>query len=754
MADPSILNRWRDAARDRLSHAPLSRRQLLVAGGAATGLVVAWSLWPRDYDGPSTPDDTTPTFGPFVRIAPDGQVTVAVPQVEQGQGVMTAFAQIVADELGAPWDRMAVIPAPAAAAYANTLITDAKRAALFSGEPLPGVAGRAQRWWSRRDARADAAVVTAWSSSIRVFEKPLRRAAAHARALLTMEAAARWGVDWQACQAADGYVMHGKQKLAFGALAADAATRNAPDKVPFRTPPAEPLIGQALNRLDLPAKLDGRAQFAADIRLPGMVYAALVPLSSAERDTDFDAASARREPGVIKAYATDGSAIVIAENTWIARSVAQKFTAKIAKQPHAFIAATDIAASVGKHSTGSTVAQYGDHKTGREALAEKSSVRLYAIDARAPDPAEPRAVAAHDDQGRLRVWTSCTAPGPARQAIAEATGRSVDDILVIPVFGGDPTGAAIDTRLAVKAAQLAVQMSPRPVQLTLDRANSNAWDLPRPLAAVRIQTAQDATGVVTAWDASISTPSLGPQLRAQLWEGEAPADAARDTRRQYDPGSVTGAMPPYALGFVDIKHGPVGMGAPAGYTRGWPDLATVFATECCIDALSAASELDAVGYRVMMLGDNTALAACLLRAARTAGWDGTKGRNLGMAIHSLRDTHIALVAQARPDGDGIRVEALTAVVDAGRIINPSLARDAIASGLTAGLNAALGTPPTMATMPKIDVVFMDSDRDPGGLTDVGVPVVAPAIANAIASLTGQRLTTIPLVKAQRPMLAP
>ncbi|MDQ3075488.1 MAG: molybdopterin-dependent oxidoreductase, partial [Pseudomonadota bacterium] len=224
--------RWPSAAVDR--------RTLLIGGGAGVGLIVALVAWPRREGSPLRGAAGEQVFGPYLRIGSDGRVTVAVPQAETGQGAWTGLAQVVADELGAAWETVAVEPAPIAPAYRNTVIGETR--------------------------------LTAQSSSIRAFEAPMREAAAVARAMLSAAAAKRWKIDASECQTRDGFVIGGTQRLAFGDLADQAARIGPPPTAMLRD---GALAGRALPRLDLPTKSDGSLRFAGDVRLPGLRFASV-----------------------------------------------------------------------------------------------------------------------------------------------------------------------------------------------------------------------------------------------------------------------------------------------------------------------------------------------------------------------------------------------------------------------------------------------------------------------------------------------
>ena len=201
----------------------LDRRTVLIGGGAGIGLVVAWALWPGGLDSELSPREGSTRFGNFIRIGREGDVTVAVPQVETGQGSWTALAQIAADELGAAWDRVAVEPAPLLPAYANPL---AEAEGWLAGFGILK---------AHRLANDGAMRIRAGATSVSAFEAPLREGAAVARALMTAAAADRWDVDEEECEVVDGFVFHRGRSFGFGELAEEAAHRRAPSNPPLRT---------------------------------------------------------------------------------------------------------------------------------------------------------------------------------------------------------------------------------------------------------------------------------------------------------------------------------------------------------------------------------------------------------------------------------------------------------------------------------------------------------------------------------------
>ncbi len=272
----------------------VGRRTLLVGGGVGVGLIVGFSLWPWHMGSDLAIERGEQAFGSFIKVAKSGQVTVAVPQAETGQGIWTALSQVVADELGAAWTAVAVEPAPLTGTYANPM-------------------AKAEGW--PKGSR-----ITAGSTSVRGFEPVLRHAAAVARTMLVGAAADRLGVDPADCATADGLVMNRGRTFTFGELAEEAADRSPPLNPQLRQDREGRLIGQPLPRLDGPAKVDGSWRFAGDVRLPEMLYASVRIAPPSGRLKGFDRNAIASVHGIRHVSAREGWLAVLAETWWAARA--------------------------------------------------------------------------------------------------------------------------------------------------------------------------------------------------------------------------------------------------------------------------------------------------------------------------------------------------------------------------------------------------------------------------------------------------
>lgn len=726
-----------------------SRRALLVGGGATMGLVLAWELWPRTYRANlrAAPGETV--LGAFLKIDTAGRVTAVVPQVEMGQGVWTALPQALADELGADWRQVAVEPAPLNPLYANRLIVGDAAA-----DELPNFLGGVGAWAAREWATREALMVTAGSTSLRAFEQPFREAGATARALLCMAAAKRLGVDWRACDTEAGFVVRGQDRFRFGELAAEAAVLAPPSRPPLRRPGEGGISGKPMPRLDLPAKVDGSTRFAGDVRLPDMVFAAIRhgPLGDT-RLTAQDMPAADRVAGVVGVVRARRWIAALGQNWWAADraldTMRVRFTTHGDMPDSTGIAARlDAALATG----GERLMAIGDAD---EALAEPGVIEAtYEVPFAAHAAIEPLVATARLSGDRLEVWAPTQAQGLTRAAVARATGLGEGRVTVYPMQIGGGFGRKIENDAACEAAVLAIQAR-RPVQLMYGRAEEMLRGRHRPPAKALLKARLGGRGRVAAWSATVAVPPTMGQLARRLVPavpGTAGAEHA----------AIDGALPPYAIPTIAIAHAPADIGVETGMWRSVAHSYTAFFTEGFVDELAAVAGEDGLSFRMGLLGPAPRLARCLAQAAASGGWSGEAGAGQGLACHAALGSHVALFAEAGMVDRAIRVARLVAVVDCGRIINPDLVRQQIEGGLIWGLAATLGDRisyarglteqtsfgdlalPRLADTPDIQVEVISSAEAPGGVAELAVPVVAPAIANALFSATGKRLRRLPL----------
>ncbi|HET9640803.1 MAG TPA: molybdopterin cofactor-binding domain-containing protein [Allosphingosinicella sp.] len=727
----------------------ISRRTLLIGGGAGAGLILAWALWPRTYEHALRAGEGEQAFNAFLKLGKDGRVLVAVPQAELGQGSWTALAQILADELGADWRTVGVEPAPIGPLYANRL--------LASGEDDGSFLGGARRWRAQRFESGEAGMLTAGSSSIRAFERPLREAGAGARALLMKAAGARWGVEWETLDTAAGFVSDGRRRLSFAELVDAAAGEELPEHLPIRAGIDNRLAGQPLPRLDLPAKVDGSAPFAGDIRLPDMVYASVrAGPTEDSRLERWQKAKGLAVPGVFGAVDAPGWVACLATNWWAANKGVEALEPvwDVPRPP------------VSSESLDSALIEALARDDGRRAYSRGDLADAfdggnvlrghYRAGPAANAPLETLTATARLGGDRLEIWAPTQAPGLARAAAARVAGLGEGQVTLYPVMIGGGYGRKLETRAIEQAAMLAMRVK-RPVQLVWSRVEETVQDGFRAPARAQLLARLDTGGIVLGWQARIAAPDTGAQLEARLSGGGSAMAAIGDP--------VAGAVPPYAIPAVAVDYLPAETGIRVGGWRSGAHSYTAFFTESFMDELARISGLEPLSFRMQMLGDNPRLARCLTTAATLGGWDGgVPGSGLGIACHSAFGSHIAALVEVEVTADQ-RARVLRAIcaVDCGRVVNPDIVRQQIEGGLLFGIAAATGNSirfergrpdargfahfgfPTLAGSPEVTIELLDSEEEPGGATELGVPVAAPAIANALHALTGRRLRSLPLV---------
>lgn len=771
------------AFRDRLKQAgervvlpQVSRRRLLVGAAAAGGLLVAWTLWPRNWRSPLMAADGETVFGGWLVIGRDGVVTVAVPQLEMGQGVGTLLAQVAAVELGADWRQVGIEPTPPSGHFANLPLA-AEWAPLWSS--YAGTEAGPDDWLVERFARSHDFDATAAGTSLAAFELPLREAAASARDMLTRAAAERWDVAPEECEVVDGFVMHGKNRLSFGALVDEAAQLDPPDPAPLRPFVAaeEPIPGEAeaataFPRLDLPSKVDGSHLFAADIRLPGMVYASIRhgPLGLPEMFR-FDADAVAGMPGLVRVVKSKRWVAAVAQSWWIADQALARmrvhFTGSGALQQ--VVLESEIERAVeNREDLAGRVTTIGDPDS---MLAKPALVRRYDVMPAVHAPLETASATARFENGRLELWIASQAPAAARNAAAKAIGISPDDVVLYPVSAGGSFDARLENRHAIEVAQIAAEVG-RPVQLTWSRAQDLQAVPPRAPVSAELAASIGGEGQPTAWRARITAPSAMREQGYRLFGNLLPEAAREKTAGAVDPYVTEGALPSYRIANVAVDHVPAELSLSVGRMRGGATAWNAFFTECFIDELASEAGRDPFLYRMALLGGSPRMADCLRRATRLGEWAGAReGSGQGLAMVRMGDEpdkggHIACVAQAAMGGGGFNVTRLSAVVDIGRIVNLDLARQQVEGGLVYGLSLALGSAvqfdsgrpyprslrglrlPTLGNCPEIAVDFVASTAEPFDPGELGVAVAAPAIANALFAANGVRLRRLPLLSGQ------
>lgn len=750
-----------------------TRRGVLIGAGVTGGLIAAWALSPRSFAPPLRAGDGEYAFDAWLKIGKDGVVSVAVSDLEMGQGITTLIPQIVAYELGADWRQVAVEPAPVSGAYGNAPLA-AHWAPLWI--PLaPGLADAPNSLLARRFAENEAFVVTAAGTSLAAHEEAARVAAASARAVLAMAAADRWDVPWEECDAQNGFIVHDKQRLSFAELVAEAAEYTPPSPAVARAQPpqeraAEFPAGAPLRfpRLDLPSKVDGSYSFAGDVRLPDMVYAAIRhgPIGDCTLGT-FDADKAKGVPGLLRLVESKSWLAAVASDWWAAERALKVAAPRFR---HANLADS---AEIGERletalrkGEAARIAEIGEPDDWLSSRFEH--VARYTVAPALHAGVETATVTARFEIGRVELWLASQAPQTARRAIADALGLPLDGVVIYPMPAGGAFDARLDHSHAVEAALIAREVG-KPVQLIWSRWQEHVAGLPRTPARAVLAARTAPDGTLTALKLRIAMPASAHEFGARLFGREDRREALK-LQDQNDELAMQGMVPVYAVQHLVVEHVPAAIDLPTGRLRGNSHGIGAFLIETFIDELVGRSGREPLSYRIAMLGHDIRLANCLQRAATLAEWSGGRGgAGQGLACFKMemagREGRIALIASARLDERGIRVDKLTAVADIGRIVNVDIARQQIEGGLVFGMGLASGSAtgytkglpqtgrlgmlglPLLTDCPEIEVDFIDSDAAPFDPGELGAVIAPPAIANALASAGSERLRTLPLTGA-------
>lgn len=750
----------RKAAQRKDQSRGIDRRTLLVGAGASAGLLLAWAAWPRSYRPNLNAAAGETVFNAFLKIDRSGQIVVIVPQTEMGQGITTLLPQILADELGADWRTVGVQSAPVSPLYANSLL-----ARQWLANDWTRIAGDAGDWAIDQYATRKALMLTGGGTSVPMFHKSYREAGAAARVLLCQAAAARWDVAWESCDIQNGIISDGGQrKLRIGEVAEEAAAFGLPEILPFRQGQADRLAGQDLPRLDTPSKIDGSHNFAADIRLPDMVFASIRqgPVGDAVFKS-ADEAAARRVTGFLKLVRNDRWVAAVAANWWAANK------------------ALDLADPV-FDLTGAQLSSERIEAALEQGFSSSSGQRLYSQGDLAPlfdnaaivasefsvDPGlhlalEPMCATARVTDDAAEIWMAAQAPGLARAAIADALGFGESAVTVYPLHAGGSFGRRMDVEAGVQAALIARDMG-RPVQLLWSRLEDVIQDRPSAPAHARMAAKLGRNGMIDGWLAKVAAPCGMSQTWDRIAHRKPPHEAARDSAESSTRLAVAGMELPYALPNWAVDHFPVDPGLPIGFAPGNARLHGAFFTESFVDELAHQAGIEPISFRIQMLGGNPRLAHCLTTVGAMGGWQGgIEGSGQGLAAHQMDGAYAAVMVEAAISGGKLSVSRIIAAVDGGDQINSDIARQQVESGLVYGLALAMGASvpyakamprraimgrmglPRLADIGEISVELVRSSAPPAELTEAGAPLVAPAIANALFTVTGQRFRKLPLL---------
>lgn len=711
-----------------------SRRSFVKIGvvtGAGLTLGVTWKV----MSNPGLPSsDATLVPNAFLRIDADGTITVMVPRSEMGQGVSTALPQLVAEELDAAWGQVSFEFAPAHDAFGM--------------------------------------MVTGGSTSVKESWLPLRQAGATARWMLREAAAQRWGIPAAEVETRDAraFAPDGAS-VTYADLAAEAALLDVPDEVPLKDPADFRLIGQSVPRLDVEAKSTGQAVFGIDAG-PNEARIAMVarPPVFGGKVRSFRPDAALAVPGVREVVLIQSGVAVVADGYIAAKAGRDALVIEWDDGPAAGLNDAEIFAQLrdAAQNNGRTVRDEGDVETALS--SSEAKVRAtYQLPYLAHATMEPMNCTAWVRDGRCTVWAPTqfqNAPailgGGARQVAAKAAGVSADNTEVHTTFLGGGFGRRAERDFVHEAAELAGLVE-GPVKVIWSREDDMQHDFYRPASYHELTATLNADGSPDAWHHQMASQSILQRL-APSW---VPGPAARFAGRR-DPTSTEGASDqPYRSPNVQMTYAMVDLPIPVGFWRSVGHTHTGFVVESFIDELAHAAGRDPYEYRRALLSEHPRHLGVLDAVAAAAGWGSTvpDGRARGIAVVESFGSYVAEVAEVSMQSGRPRVHRVWCAIDCGVVVNPRIVRAQMESAIVFGLTAALYGEINiqagrvvqsnfhdypmlrMNEAPDIEVVLAPSGDAPGGVGEPGTPPIAPAVTNAIYALTGERIRTLPIVRA-------
>jgi len=686
----------------------------------------------------------------WLKITPDNRVTVLVPHCDMGQGSQTALAMMLAEELDADWNLVHAEPAPAMPAYATEYLVHGFALGFMPAWLLPRTVDDV----SLLIADMVGLQLTGGSASVRMTgEAGMRVAGAGARAMLIQAAAARWGVDPSSCSAALSSVRHvtSGRSLTYGALA-DDASRLSPPTAPALKPYTQwQLVGTSPPRADIPEKTNGTAKFGIDTVLPDMLYATVTacPVFGGKL-VSVDTAAAAKMPGVHSVVRLDDAVAVIADGYWRALQAVRALQPVWDFGGHGNVTSESITAdqrALLASGDGSADVKRGDTKAALAAAARVISAEYY-VPYLAHATMEPPNATVRIADGKCEIWTGVQDPLNTRSVAATAAGLAAENVTVhnFRVGGGFGRKVPASFDFISQAVQVAKIASPRPVKFIWSREEDIAHDYYRPTALIRFQGGLNAQGAPVAWRAH--------------YTGTAGENASQI---------------PYGIDNFLISSSKFSNHVRTGPWRSVDHSQHGFFSESFVDELALAAGKDPFAFRRDLLATGSRYRAVLEMAAAKSGWGGTlpPGSGRGIALTEAFGSIVAEVAEVTVSPAGaVRVNRVTAVVDCGDLVHPDTATAQIEGGIMFGLAAALYGEITidkgavkqdnfstykvakMVDTPEIAVFFIESHAPRGGIGEVGVPPIAPAIANAVHAASGVRVRTLPIRSIAMPPAEP
>ena len=676
----------------------------------------------------------------FIKIEPNNKITVYVPHSEMGQGVHTSLPMMAADELDAAWEDITVEQAPAIDMFANGELVKGFAGEFGAPSFLTGIINAS----AVTVAEVMNLQTTGGSSSVRFTgESSMRTAGAAARQMLVECAANRWGVAANECSTQLTHVQHNAsgRSLSYGELAVDAALLEPPENVTLKDPSQFTIMGKAISRVDIPAKVDGSAEYGIDAQSEDMLYAAirLAPVFGTKL-VSVDAGDVLGRRGVKRIIELEDSVAVVADSYWRAKEALKLVKSEFESSDADTTSSADLFAGFERslsEDDNSEVLEVGDAEAAMDGAADVIEGN-YSVPYLAHAAMEPMNCTVHIHDGIAEVWTSTQDALGIKGRVAKIAGLSEDDA----VFHHSYLGGGFGRRLpfnwnVIDHATLIAKEFDVPVKTVMSREDDMQQDYYRPAVASNFKAAFDANGMVQAWHNRFTGPIQTPGA-----------------------SHIPYAIPNQSIRVVDgDTHVPIAAWRSVDHSQ------QTFFTESFVDEIAHRSGKNPYQFRMEMLSAHPRHRKVLEVAAEAAGYGQNlpQGHALGIAVQESFGSIVAEVAEVSLDANNRPVvHKVTCAIDCGWAVNPDTVEAQVESGIIYGLTAALYGEITiekgrvaqnnfpdyqmvrMNDAPEIDVHIVESGEALGGLGEPSTPPLAAAVSNGLYILTGQRVRELPL----------
>jgi isoquinoline 1-oxidoreductase beta subunit len=711
-----------------MTYMPQISRRFFITSVAAVGGGMALGFNLPGFSGPAEAAMNPAEVNAWVVIHPDDTIVIRVARSEMGQGITTSLPMLVVEELGCDWSK------------------------VRPEFPSPEENLRRKRAWGEMS--------TGGSRSVRASQEYLRKAGAAAREMLVAAAAAQWDVPAAECQAANSVVTHKPtgRTLRFGELAEAAAKLSPPAEPKLKDPKDWTLIGTPQKRLDTADKVAGKPIFGIDVRVPNMLYAAIVqcPVFGGTVKS-YDESKVRGRKGVRQVVPLPGAVAIVGDSWWQAKQAVDALPVTWDEGRNGRVSSASIAELLrgGLAAPEAAVVRSNGDVDAALARAAKRVEAEYQAPFLSHATMEPQNCTAHVTPDKVEIWVSTQSGEAALAAAAAAAEVAPEKIVVHKTMLGGGFGRRGAVQDYVKQAVLVAKAVGQPVKLLWTREEDIRHDFYRPAAMARFTAGLDASGMPVAWRVRVTGPSILANLFPQRLTNGVDASFANGFTEEmaYD-------VPNYEVGYaMRTTHVPVGFWRSVNHSQNG------FFRECFIDEMAHAAGQDPYQYRRKLLSKDPVRLAVLDAAAQKAGWSqpAPQGVFRGIALVEAYGSLCAQVAEASIRDDGqLKVHRVAAAIDTGHVVNPAILQSQLESGIVYGLSAVLYGAITiengrvqqgnfddyemlrLADMPAVETVLVPSGGFWGGGGEPGVPPLAPALCNAIFAATGKRIRSLPL----------